>query len=218
MTFSTECLSPSTIRVAVIGNSITYHPAAGEWQNDWGMAATEPEKDYVHRLGQQMADGFCANVTISAMAAWRFEYGMTTVAEFAKEKEFSPDLLLLRLGDNPHDGPVDDLQDRICELVSYIDAPYTAITGTFYPTAADALLVQSPCRDVFIPLSDLWAVDENHAWAEQQGKYNVTILDHPGDLGMQRIANRIMTGISGMPLRKTFVPIAGKGEERDNTR
>lgn len=210
--FTSDCYGTVPLKVLIIGNSITYHPASGEWNNDWGMAASAPEADYVHQVGQAIADSFCADVTLQAMAVWRFEYGLTSVDEFASEKEFQPDLLIIRLGDNPNAGPVEGFIDRVCELVTYLGADKTMITGTFYLTPANALLANAPCGDGFIPLIDLWSDASNHAYSESKN-YNPTILDHPGDRGMERIANRIMAWVKHLPLRKTFIPLMAEGEK-----
>jgi hypothetical protein len=45
-------------RVAFIGNSITLHgPKADiDWNGNWGMAATEAQRDYVHRIAKRLED------------------------------------------------------------------------------------------------------------------------------------------------------------------
>ena len=191
----TMCQSTGDLNILVIGNSITYHPQTAEWPNAWGMAATTANNDYIHRLAESSANGLCKAITIKSAAAWRFEYGYADLSEFQPYRDYAPDIFILRLGDNvPEDSRAKALADQVCRLVDFIGAKKTIISDSFYPDRANAdkalESAADTCADGFVDLSGLWDDPANHAFADLEN-YPPAILDHPGDTGMAKIAERI---------------------------
>lgn len=98
------------ITVLFIGNSITFHEyLPGTWEGEWGMAATEEAKDYVHVAAAQLNEIFdSADVYLHKLSYWespvagtvRSDY-MFIVQEAIKETE--PDVVVLQLGENVSD-------------------------------------------------------------------------------------------------------------------
>ena len=77
------------ISVVCVGNSITEHaPSAGiGWDNNWGMAASAAEKDYVHQLvASAPGNAYC----ICQVAEWEREYknGSAKLSLFEKTDAF----------------------------------------------------------------------------------------------------------------------------------
>ena len=65
------------LRIMFVGNSITLHGVLKEigWNNEWGMAASSAENDYVHILISKTKEydpraAFC----ICQVAAWEIDY------------------------------------------------------------------------------------------------------------------------------------------------
>lgn len=47
--------------ILFIGNSITLHGKCNYWWGEWGMAASDKEKDYVHQLVKRLEMGGVTN-------------------------------------------------------------------------------------------------------------------------------------------------------------
>ena len=92
-------------RIMFAGNSITLHQPKPEigWHNNWGMAASEKEKDYVHicmaHIRKTDPDAaFC----ICQVAEWERAYknGSEKLALYEAAREFGADVVIARFVEN----------------------------------------------------------------------------------------------------------------------
>lgn len=191
-------------RVMFVGNSITLHgvkPDIG-WNNEWGMAASARENDYVHRLMAEIRKtdpdaAFC----ICQVADWerRYRDGKSTYARYENARKFQTDLIITRLIENcPHsDFDFVRFQLELHDLLLYLNPTRRAqilLTTGFWKHPGDqaireyALAHQLPC----VELGDLGEQDNMKAIGrfEHQG-----VANHPGDLGMEKISERIFEAL-----------------------
>lgn len=192
------------IKVLFVGNSITRHgpkPDIG-WNNDWGMAASSPAHDYVHLVADHVLKtdrgaGFC----VCQVAEWeRNCYNGETVFDlFQAARDFAADIIIMRIAENcPHERYERDLFQREYEkLLNYLDPTGKArkiLTSAFWKCNEDEgirLLAQSRGYTM-VELGDLGECDDMKAI----GLYEHTgVANHPGDLGMYQIAERIIQAI-----------------------
>ena len=187
-------------RIMFVGNSITRHgpkPDIG-WENDWGMAASSKENDYVHRtIASVLNTTPDASFCICQAAVWEQNYknGEEKFHLYAPASDFEADIIVFRLIENC---PRSDFDEQIfyneySKLISFFNKHMKAkiiITSGFWKHPGDAML-QKFAEDNnfdFIYLGDL---------GEQQimradGLFSHTgVAAHPGDLGMENISNRI---------------------------
>lgn len=191
-------------RVLFVGNSITLHGVKPEigWNNEWGMAASQREADYVHRLMAEIRKtepdaAFC----ICQAADWERNYrdGQATYARYADARRFQADLIIMRLIENcPHsDFNCEGFQAGLNDLLRYLNPTGRAqilLTTGFWKHPGDqaiqdyAMAHQLPC----VELGDLGERDELKAIGrfEHEG-----VANHPGDLGMETIAERIFDAL-----------------------
>ena len=91
-------------RILVVGNSITRHGPLAEigWENDWGMAASKPENDYVHRLYAMLGEvGQDVFMRIRQCAHWEGNFDKDDILlKYDEERAFDADIVVFRLGEN----------------------------------------------------------------------------------------------------------------------
>ena len=186
-------------RVLFVGNSITLHgprPQIG-WTNNWGMAATARDKDYVHLLQKKIVEvqpevQCCLLQVAGTVERSFFKADWSCEKNFKWAREFRPDVIVLFFGANvPKDYDVGKLQaarsfgDAVDAFRTYLDPEGKAlvlVSQGFYKRPkldAEKEAVAKKHGDVFVQMEDLQDMKEAH------GRYN-----HPGDLGMQLIADR----------------------------
>lgn len=185
-------------KILFVGNSITKHapkPSIG-WYGDWGMAASCQEKDYVHLVLQGLEP---MNSCIVNAAAWETRFWDSEVlnTHFSPVREFQADIVVIRIGENvPLDAPgLDEFFTFYDEMVRFFSPKTDAtvlVTDLFWScekldTAISRCAAQRNYR--FVSIGDLGECEENKAI----GKFSHEgVAIHPGDLGMARIADRIL--------------------------
>ena len=188
-------------RVLFFGNSITRHSPAPQlgWYGDWGMAASAREKDYVHLVlaGLEPAHGR-VDYCLAQAGAWERGYWQPELLEerYRPAREFAADVVIIRIGENVRKEEYAQYAFRPCveRAIRYLAGPQARVivTDPFWFSAElhddlQAVAQENGC--VFCPLGDLSRDEANMAVGLFE-HHGVSI--HPGDLGMRRIADRIL--------------------------
>jgi lysophospholipase L1-like esterase len=197
-------------KILFLGDSITHSvpgPQIG-WTGDWGMAASAPEKDYVHLFLAQLAAAriekgrYAGNPVPPASPApeiWIFNEGgpkVTDKLQFTGTiSAFKADLALIQLGENDKkDITVEGFQKPYEALIAAIRAgnPRAVIlcAGVWgiWPTGDQTknTLIRAACKKYEAAFADLgaaYADPGNHALSENRFT-NAAVNWHPGDGGM----------------------------------
>ncbi|WP_188439142.1 SGNH/GDSL hydrolase family protein [Belliella aquatica] len=196
-------VGPKPKNILVLGNSITWCPPTPEvgWNNAWGMAASEPSKDFISQLRAKLQVE-SPEIVLKGVNVFPFERGFDNFdfAAYDSLLDFKPDIIVIRYGENVDASTVesDNLKIASLNFMNYFfeDRPSKVIvTTTFWNNAITNDQLRRLAAEQnweLVELSDLGDYQENMAI----GKFdNVGVATHPGDLGMERIANRIFSGL-----------------------
>lgn len=189
-------------RMLVIGNSIMSHAPAPDlgWFNNNGMAASAPEKDFVHLLTGRLRVLYPAmTVTLQSGGNFEREFGTASYSfsEFNESlQQVQPDLILVRLGENIDDSQVPrrgfetQLRQLLDGLANY-GRPVRVVctTSVWQKPQADAIIrkVTTEKGHALVDLSCM--VGQSQYFASQYT--NLGVAAHPNDAGMQRITDLI---------------------------
>ncbi len=190
----------SAKRILFLGNSITLHetkPQIG-WNVNWGMAASSQEKDYVHIVLNALRKRYSEiSYAIVNVGEWELNYWKDDVIEkFKLARDFKADIIIFRFGENINLQYLEkhSLNLYLNNFMKYlnINAEKVIVTDTFWEHGyiCNALkCVAEKNGYTFVVISDLGYKDENKALGLFE---NPSVAAHPGDLGMERIAQRII--------------------------
>ncbi len=191
-------------KMLVIGNSITRHGPSLEqlgWNGDWGMAATSADKDFVHVLHRFIAENQQSELSPELKLGQIDEMHMTGYEEYLS---FDADLIVIELGDN---FPVKDANEEkftqpYRKMVRAFrdnneNHPLIVCVGTWGNDVERNSLIQKVCQELdvmYVPIGFL-ALDGANM-AKSEGHFtNAGVNWHPGDRGMQRIAETLWSAI-----------------------
>lgn len=187
-------------RIMLVGNSITLHAVSEEigWFNEWGMAASSEEKDYVHLLMSMTNDvekdaAFC----VCQVSSWEKSYhkGEDAFPLFKEAFNFTPDIIIARFIENCSGEDFDNeiykaALKNLLTALSNGNTPKVILTTGFWHHPGDGAIREAAQEWGFplIELGDLGERDEMKAIGlfDHSG-----VANHPGDLGMKTIADRI---------------------------
>ena len=210
------------VRVLFLGNSITRHAPKPEigWTGDWGMAATAPEKDYVHRVarGLRLRAGkvFCC---VAQLAEWERGFRDGRILErYRAARDFRADLVLVRLGENvPHEGLDEDVLARsFAEMIRYFSVREDCrilVTDLFWRYGPIDRAVVRAARAVGGALVSLGDLGEDDAMKAVGEFSHEGVSLHPSDRGMAQIAGRILLAAPEdlFPSRCLVYPVTDTG-------
>lgn len=179
-------------RVVILGNSIVKCPPVPDigWMNDWGMAASAREKDFVHLLIKdiQAKDPRVA-VSYRNMAA--FERGYRTFDLSQLDTLRGADLYIFRLAENVPDTATGYIfyYDSLIRFLNTRNGINVIVDGFWKNPVNPRLRDYADRQDYpFIRNSDL-SGDKSLEAGKQYSNYGVSV--HPSDKGMQAIEKRI---------------------------
>ena len=198
-------------RILFLGNSLTRHGplAAIGWTNNCGMAASAPEKDYVHLLLRRFAaanGGREPVAMIENIADFERQHGVMDVGTtFKKFAEFKPDIVILQIGENVPALATPEARAKFQKAVAALLVvlkpgawdynPRLLVCSTFMTDKTKDEILRQVCKDagaagVFVDLSALGQDESNRARAERKIDHG-GVGGHPGDKGMAAIADAI---------------------------
>jgi hypothetical protein len=186
-----------SVKIAVLGNSITRHgpkPTIG-WTHDFGMAASDKDHDYVHLLFKKLTDsGKKVCFFVKQFAVWERNHEDEYDDFYTDVGQFNPDIIVFRLGENVNRQASLEVYEAATEkLLDYVGhgKAKLVLTTCFWKHGVADDAVRNICKKRGIEpteLNDLGELDEMKAIGlfEHSG-----VANHPGDLGMENIAERI---------------------------
>jgi len=209
---STGATNQAGRRILFLGNSITRHPPKAEigWTNNFGMAASSQDKDYVHLLIKRFteaAGGKVPEARIENAADFEREYATYPIATKFKElAEFKADTVILCIGENVPKLATQAEQDRfkaaVKELLNTVKgsgSPAIYVRSSFWPEGVKDGILKQVCAELggtFVDISRLSRNPKNAAQSERKFA-NGGVGIHPGDAGMAAIAEAIWGAVAG---------------------
>jgi len=186
-------------RVVVLGNSITYSPANPSigWNGNWGMAASALDSDYVHIFTRRLKSGNAASELMSKnIAAFESEFDTYNIAaNLQTYRDFKPDLLILRIGENVTRKADSVLfEQKYVELLNYFRSANPDIkilaVGSVWPEREMSDKVLKRNSD-YVSLAPIHAELSFFAF----GLFtDPGVQSHPSNKGMRYISDRIWEG------------------------
>lgn len=179
-------------KVVILGNSIVQHAPLAEigWNHNWGMAASDLQKDFTHLLINSIHQKN-SNVTINFKNIADFEREYQTYQLSQLDSLKGADMYIIRISENVP-VPANGFIDYYDKLVKYLNTNkgVLVIVDGFWDRPTNKQLQKYAAQNnlPFILNSDLIKETDNTA----NGLFeNPGVAAHPSDKGMQSIKDRI---------------------------
>lgn len=202
--------APQFEKILFLGNSITLHGPSTKigWEGNWGMAASALEKDYVHIVARSLAksSGTTPKMLAKNIAAFERQYATYDLKQSLKDAfTFKPDLVVVAIGENvPQLKSAEaktQFQASVTKLLKQVKSdsnPTIIVRSCFWPDPAKDEALRQACRQaggIFVDISSLGKDEANYARSERDFMH-AGVAAHPGDRGMQAIADAILKALN----------------------
>lgn len=197
-------------KVLFLGNSITLHgpkPDIG-WTGNWGMAASEEAKDYVHLLTADLvrAAGAVPQTMVCNIAGFEREYATFELKAGLKDAlVFQADIVVIAIGENVPDPADEDARTKFAASFARLLAtlkenrkPAIFVRSSFWPHEVKDGLMHQAATDAGATWVDISALgrDESNAARSERKIEHAGVAGHPGDKGMRAIADSLFSAIT----------------------
>ena len=200
-------------RIVFLGNSITLHGPAEtvQWAGNWGMAASEQEKDYVHVVVNSLAGltGKKPAIMVANIADFERQHVTFDVdANFKKFFDFKPDMVVVAIGENVP--PLDSEQAKTNYKVAFLKLlkaikehgqPTIFVRSCFWANPSkDEIMRQcsTAVGGVYVDVGSLGRDSSNAARSERTFPHG-GVAGHPGDQGMKALADALLRAMTRQP-------------------
>jgi hypothetical protein len=197
-------------RILFLGNSITLHGPSAKvgWPNNWGMAASAQQKDYVHVLVNSVAklSGTQPDVRIDNIAEFERHYDTYDLnAKLKRHLDFKADIIVVAIGENVPSlgseeakGKFKDSFVRLLTILRGNGQPAIFVRSCFWANKAKDDILRGSCKaggGVFVDISGLAKDESNYARSERSFAH-AGVAAHPGDKGMKAIADALLRAMT----------------------
>lgn len=210
---ATQAAEPATTaryqKILFLGNSITLHGPSRKigWEGNWGMAASSRDKDYVHLVTRSLAksSGTAPTMLAKNIAAFERQYAIYDLQEHLQDAlAFHPDLVILAIGENVPQLKTAEAQatfqasvEKLLKQLQSDNQPTIIVRSSFWPDQKKDDALRQACQQTdgtFVDISNLGKEEKNYARSERDFPH-AGVAAHPGDRGMQAIADAILKAI-----------------------
>lgn len=215
--------SDASINVLCIGNSILCHGPSESigWSGNWGMAASSEDKDYYHLLQQKVADAGYTNVNWSFSGFAPFEREIDTRVDYDYASEIAsmlapsvqkaqPDVIIFQIGENVNKEHTSvSYENALTRLADYCRSVNPAVDvifcKPFWGGNAKCKGAQNAALNGGFTYADLSQFNTAENMALGLFDHN-GVASHPGDKGMENIAEEIFGQLNTVLYKKYVDP------------
>ena len=201
-------------KLLILGNSVALHGPAPQigWTGNWGMAASSLDKDFAHVLHSQVCKVTQGKPKLQVLNLADFERKQTDFDFDQGLKEslaFDADMIIVAVGANAPALETEEAKLRYRtafeQLLSRLQSKKSTtllVRGEFWPDPTKEQIMREVCEKAggtYVPLKDLNKEPANLGSADQKFEH-AGVAGHPGDRGMQLIADELWYAIEKLAM------------------
>ena len=193
------------LKVLFIGNSITRHGVLESigWYSDCGMAASAPDKDYVHQTVKMLEEKYGkVQFCIAQVSDWEGDFTTPNTRGYFREAyDFDADIAIFRLGENVRMTQYEHIEvfaNALIDAMKYLTEGRRAklvVTDTFWRNNNINTSIEKACAEMGIESVKIGDLGDDDSMKATGLFWHGGVAMHPGDKGMKAIADRIVAKI-----------------------